>query len=205
MTGAPVLELARQVLRRDAFAVPLRTVAGLRLDREAGALVTASIVLLDAGSLVLLDARQVDAAGMDEPTVLTAAVGALRMPPDLVFVRGHGMAHPQRLGLASRLGLLADVPAIGVDDTALLGTAAALHEIRGAHTPLRDGREQIGWLLRSRPGAAPLVVSPGHRVSMTAAAQLTMRFVTGDRLPEPIRLANPEAIAHFTAIGRAPA
>ena len=70
-----------------------------------------------------------------------------------------------------------------------MGTAAALHEIRGAHTPLRDHGEHVGWLLRSRPGGAPLVVSPGHRVSMTAAAQLVMRYVTADRLPEPTRLA----------------
>ena len=72
----------------------------------------------------------------------------------------------------------------------LVGTAAALHEIRGAHTPLRDRGQQIGWLLRSKPKCNPLIVSPGHRVSMTAAAQLVMRFTTHYRLPEPIRLAD---------------
>ena len=61
--------------------------------------------------------------------------------------------------------------------------------MRGAFTPLRDGPQQIGWLLRSRPDAPPLVVSPGHRVSMPSAPELVMRFVAGDRRPEPTRLA----------------
>ena len=205
MTDAAVPGPARQVLRRDAFAMPLRTVAGVRLARGAGARLAAHLVLLDADTLALLQTRQVEAADGDDTAALAQVLAPLQAQPDLVFVRGHGIAHPQRLGLASRLGVLADLPTIGVDDTALLGTAALLHEIRGAHTPLRDGREQVGWLLRSRPGADPLVVSPGHRVSMTAAAQLTMRFVAGDRLPEPIRLADAAALAAFTATGRAPA
>ena len=66
----------------------------------------------------------------------------------------------------------------------------ALHEMRGAFTPLRDGKEHIGWLLRSKPGCLPLIVSPGHRVAMASAAELVMRFVTRYRLPEPTRLAD---------------
>ena len=65
-----------------------------------------------------------------------------------------------------------------------------LHEMRGAFTPLRDGGQQIGWLLRSKPGCLPLVVSPGHRVAMASAAELVMRFVGTYRLPEPTRLAD---------------
>ena len=99
-------------------------------------------------------------------------------------------AHPRRLGIASHFGVAADLTSIGVATDGLLGTAASLHEIRGAHTPLRDHGEHVGWLLRSKPGSPPLIVSPGHRVSMTAAAQLVMRFVTTDRLPEPSRLAD---------------
>ena len=66
----------------------------------------------------------------------------------------------------------------------------ALHDMRGAFTPLRDGREQIGWLLRSKPGCLPLIVSPGHKVAMPSAPELVMRYVTKYRLPEPTRLAD---------------
>lgn len=172
-------ELAGRLHRRDGFAQPLRTVAGFaaRLGGD-GAAAHAVAVLLDAGTLATIG---------DAHARVPAAPPA---GPDVALVRGHGLAHPRRLGVAAHFGVAADLPTVGVADAPLLGTAAALHPIRGAHTPLRDGREQVGWLLRSRPGAAPLVVSPGHRVSMTAAAQLAMRFVADDRLPEPIRLAD---------------
>lgn len=201
-------EIALRLRKRDDFAQPLGTVAGFdaRFDDD-GRIARVAVVLLDADTLQVLDERLVEAAvalpGLDAPDLLgIRALPALcealaRLPrrPDLAFVVGHGIAHPRRLGIAAHFGVAADLPSIGVADAALLGTAAALHEIRGAHTPLRDQGEHVGWLLRSAPGREPLVVSPGHRVSMTAAAQLVMRYVTNGRLPEPIRLAAQLAAA----------
>ncbi len=34
----------------------------------------------------------------------------LSQKPDLVFVDGHGISHPRRLGVANHFGLLVDVP-----------------------------------------------------------------------------------------------
>ena len=64
-----------------------------------------------------------------------------------------------------------------------------LHTIRGAYTALREHGQQIGWLLRSKAKAPPIVVSPGHRVAMPSVADLCMRFTTDDRMPEPLRMA----------------
>jgi deoxyribonuclease V len=195
-------ELAQRVRRRDDFAQPLRSVAGFDVRFEDdGATACVAVVLLDADTLQPLDEQVVRMAsglpasgdpeliGIRALPALLEALARLAQRPDLAFVEGHGMAHPRRLGVATHLGVATDLPSVGVASEALVGTAAALHEIRGAHTPLRDHGEHVGWLLRSRPGCAPLIVSPGHRVSMTAAAQLVMRYVTGDRLPEPTRLA----------------
>jgi deoxyribonuclease V len=199
------VELSRRVIRRDDFATPLSTVAGFDVgfedDRAAGdrMIVRATAVLLDADTLEVLD-RQVarmpaslayapDLLGFLGLPALFAVLQRLPRRPDLAFVDGHGIAHPRRFGIAAHFGVAADLPAIGVSDEVLVGTFAALHEIRGAHTPLRDHGEQVGWLLRSKVGGLPLVVSPGHRVSMTAAAQMVMRYVESDRLPLPTRLA----------------
>lgn len=202
-------ELAQRIRRRDDFAQPLRTVAGFDAGFEdGGAIARVAVVLLDADTLQVLDERCVRAPaampasgdpeflGVRALPALHEALAQLSCRPDLAFVAGHGLAHPRRLGIAAHFGVAADLPSIGVASEALLGTAASLHEIRGAHTPLRDHGEHVGWLLRSRPGCAPLVVSPGHRVSMTAAAQLVMRYVTDDPLPEPIRLAAGLAARH---------
>ena len=126
-----------------------------------------------------------------ELPALLAALALLSRPPDLVFVDGQGIAHPRRLGIAAHFGVATNLPCIGVAKKILVGEARmALHEMRGAFTPLRDGREQIGWLLRSKPGCLPLLVSPGHRVAMPSAPELVMRYVTKYRLPEPTRLAD---------------
>ncbi|MDQ3040269.1 MAG: endonuclease V, partial [Pseudomonadota bacterium] len=125
-----------------------------------------------------------------ELPALLSALAMLSHPPDLAFLEGHGIAHPRRLGIAAHFGLVSGLPSIGVGKQVLIGTSVThLHEMRGAFTPLRDGREQIGWLLRSKPGCLPLVVSPGHKVALASAPELVMRYVLTTPWPEPTRLA----------------
>ena len=194
--------LAQQVVLRDAFAKPLRTVAGFDVGFEDGGATTrAAAVLLDADTLAVLD-RQVARLPTRMPYVpgllsfrelpaLLAALAQLPQAPDLALIDGHGIAHPRRLGIAAHFGVATGLPSIGVGKQVLVGeTRMALHAMRGAFTPLRDGTTQIGWLLRSKPGCLPLVVSPGHRVALASAPELVMRFTTTYRLPEPTRLAD---------------
>ena len=195
-------ELAGEVSLRDGFAKPLRTIAGFDVGFEdEGATTRAAAVLLDAESLEVLD-QQVARLPTAMPYIpgllsfrelpaLFAALDMLKAKPDLAFVDGHGIAHPRRLGIAAHFGVATGLPSIGVGKKILVGEARmALHDMRGAFTPLRDKQEQIGWLLRSKVGCLPLIVSPGHKVAMASAPELVMRYVTTYRLPEPTRLAD---------------
>ena len=195
-------ELAQQIVLRDQFPKPLRSVAGFDVGFEDdGATTRAAAVLLDADTLDVID-QQIARLPTCMPYIpgllsfrelpaLLAALAMLPHAPDLAFIDGHGIAHPRRLGIAAHFGVLSGLPSIGVGKKILIGTSITnLHDMRGAFTPLRDGREQIGWLLRSKPGCLPLVVSPGHKVAMAAAPELVMRYVTNYRLPEPTRLAD---------------
>ena len=195
-------DLAGDVVLRDGFPTPLRTIAGFDVGFEDdGATTRAAAVLLDADTLAVIDqqvARRPTAMpyipGLLSFRELPALLDALaRLPhaPDLAFIDGHGIAHPRRLGIAAHFGVATGLPAIGVAKKILVGAPRmALHDMRGAFTPLRDGATQIGWLLRSKPGCLPLVVSPGHRVAMASAPELVMRYTRGYRLPEPTRLAD---------------
>lgn len=200
-------QLVQQVELRDRFAQPLRSIAGfVTASEDDGATLRATALLLDADTLAIID-RQVarlpaampeitDLQGFRVLPALLEALAMLKHPPDLAFVDGHGTAHPRRLGIAAHFGVATGLPSIGVATSILTGEPRmALHEMRGAFTPLRDGRQQIGWVLRSRPDSPPLIVSPGHRVAMAAAPELVMRFTTSHRLPEPIRLAGLAAPA----------
>ena len=195
-------DLARQLILRDEFAKPLRTVAGFDVGFEDdGAITRAAAILLDADTLEILDqqvARQPTRMpyipgllSFRELPALLDALAMLRHAPDLAFIDGHGIAHPRRLGIAAHFGVVTGLPSIGVAKNILIGEARmALHDMRGAFTPLRSGKQQIGWLLRSKPGCLPLIVSPGHRVAMPSAPELVMRYVGAYRLPEPTRLAD---------------
>ncbi len=195
-------ELAAQVVVRDGFTKRLRTVAGFDVGLEDdGATTRAAAVLLDADSLEIIASEVArlptrmpeipDLLSFRELPALLAALARLPHVPDLAFVDGHGIAHPRRLGIAAHFGVLTNLPSIGVAKDILIGESRTnLHDMRGAFTPLRDGREQIGWVLRSKPGCPPLLVSPGHRVAMASAPELVMRYTTSHRLPETTRLAS---------------
>lgn len=194
------LELAAKVRLRDGYARPLRTVAGFDVrDEEGGAIARAVAVLLDADTLQVLGSEIARTpTAMDRiPGLLSfrglpallLALEALPQAPDLAFVAGHGIAHPRGLGPAAHFGVASGVPSIGVADEILEGSGSEPHHVRGAYTPLRSEGKQLGWLLRSRVGCDPLVVSPGHRMSMASTADLVMRFTRDHRLPEPMRLA----------------
>lgn len=189
--------VAAQPWLKDRFARPLRRIAGCSLRRDAEGGIHAAIAVVDAATLAPLDRGSASIALDRESDGEAAAIGAcalalaaLREAPELLLVDGHGIDHPQRAGLAVRLGLATDLPCIGVATELLVGSSVtALHDMRGAYTPLRDAGTQVGWMLRSLPGHPPLVVSPGHRVAMASVAELVLRFTGNARLPEPVAAA----------------
>lgn len=126
------------------------------------------------------------------PAIL-AALARLNHPPDLIFCDGQGYAHPRRFGLASHLGVLLDVPAIGCAKSRLIGEPATAGELparAGSWMPLLDDGERIGAILRTRRGARPLYISCGHRVSLERAIALTLAACDGPRVPLPTRRAD---------------
>lgn len=125
-----------------------------------------------------------------EIPALSHVLAEVRQPPGLVLVDGHGYSHPRRLGIASHLGLLLDVPTIGCAKSRLTGEHSPPGLERGARTPLMDGGEVIGLVLRTREAVAPVYVSTGHRIGLEEAAEWVLRLCRGYRLPAPIRLAD---------------
>ncbi|MGV8932366.1 MAG: endonuclease V [Luteimonas sp.] len=192
--------LAGNVILKDGYAKPLRTIAGFNVGFEdSGATVRAAAVLLDADTRQLLD-TQVTRVAMTTPYIpgmlslstlpaLLLALKQLAQPPDLLLIEGHGIAHPRGLGIAAHFGVASGLPSIGVAGRIIIGAGQTPHPVRGAYKPLRYRGAQIGWLLRSKLDCEPLVVSPGHHMSMASAADLVMRYVDQDRWPEPMRLA----------------
>ncbi|MBB3102400.1 deoxyribonuclease V [Azomonas macrocytogenes] len=194
-------QLATQVRLEDDFP-ELRLIAGVDVGFEEGGDITrAAAVLLDARTLELV-AECVARIPTTMPYIpgllsfrelpaLLQAFASLPETPDLVFVDGHGIAHPRRLGVAAHFGVVSGLPTIGVAKKILTGTHAELGLSRGSRADLLDRRgEIIGTVLRSKERCLPLIVSPGHRVSLVSAPDLVLAYLTRYRLPEPTRLAD---------------
>ncbi len=125
-----------------------------------------------------------------EIPILSRAFAKLEREPDLLLVDGQGYAHPRRFGIACHVGLLADIPTIGVAKSRLCGEHAVPALEAGATAELLDRGEVIGLVVRTREGVSPLYVSIGHRIELRQAADWVLRLCRGYRLPEPIRLAD---------------
>ena len=95
-----------------------------RTTRAAVAVLTFPSLQLETSAIARLPTRFPYVPGLlsfrEIPAVL-AAVERLNVRPDLLLCDGQGIAHPRRFGIASHLGLLLDIPAIGVAKTRLIG------------------------------------------------------------------------------------
>jgi hypothetical protein len=105
------------------------------------------------------------------------------------MVDGHGYSHPRRFGFASHLGLLLDLPTIGIAKSRLIGEAGTVAGPRGARADIVDRGEVIGSMLRTRQGVRSVYVSVGHRISLVSAERWALACAR-HRLPEPTRLAD---------------
>jgi len=125
-----------------------------------------------------------------EGPVVLAALAQLGDRPDVLMFDAHGLAHPRRMGLATHLGVLLDMPTVGCAKSRLCGTYVKPNEQRGSWTLLTDGDEAIGAVVRTRDGVRPVFVSIGHRVDLDAAVSVVLGCAIRYRLPEPIRWAH---------------
>ncbi len=125
----------------------------------------------------------------EAPAVLKA-LAELSPSPDLILCDGHGLAHPRRCGLACHVGVLADIPTIGVAKTKLVGSHETVPAQKGTWVPLTDAGECVGAVVRTREAVKPVFVSVGHKVDLHSAVRHVLCCTGRYRLPEPLRWAH---------------
>jgi|SRR5579884_1197746 len=121
---------------------------------------------------------------------LLEAWASLQEQPDALLADGQGLAHPRRFGLACHLGLLLDLPTVGVAKSLLIGKHGPVPEEVGGWAPLEDHGEVVGAALRTRSGVSPIYVSIGHRIDLPSAITLVLRCLGKVRVPETTRYAH---------------
>ncbi|MGF1488076.1 MAG: deoxyribonuclease V [Prochloraceae cyanobacterium] len=193
-------KLRSQVIREDRID-RVKYVAGVDVGfRENYTIAVGAIAVLDFTNL-----KTVEKATASRPTtfpyipgylsfrevpVILDALEKLTVTPDLILCDGQGIAHPKRIGLASHLGVLIDLPTIGAAKSLFIGRHQQLGENKGSWQPLVDREEIVGAVVRSRSGVKPIYVSIGHRISLASAIEYTLACTSKYRLPETTRIAD---------------
>ncbi|NWZ00623.1 ENDOV Endonuclease, partial [Loxia curvirostra] len=212
---ASVVEEDTEPWQKEPQFAGLHRVGGVDLSYCKGdeSRACASLVVLSYPALEVLyqDCRMVPVTApyvagflaFREVPVLVEAVQRLQqeepqLQPQVLLVDGNGLLHPRGFGTACHLGVLTDLPCIGVAKNLLHVDGLARDELHreqvrslqrsGEAFPLTGTSGKVlGMVLRSHSNSSrPLYVSVGHRVSLGTAVRL-VRACCRFRIPEPIR------------------
>ncbi|WP_051027306.1 endonuclease V [Nocardia higoensis] len=193
-------ELRPLVRAADPRPPVFATVAGLdsAYDDNTGLAASAAVVL-DAHTLTPIDTAVAHGevsfpyvpgllAFRELPTTL-AALRQLTTIPDLLVCDAQGLAHPRRFGLACHIGVLCELPTIGVAKNAW-GLWNEPGPRRGDATDILLDGEVVGRALRTRDGVKPVFVSVGHAIGLDTACAQVLALTPHYRQPETTRQAD---------------
>jgi deoxyribonuclease V len=203
-------EMGEKVCLNDVLDLKtIRYLAGVDISNtpfDPKQMIYAAIVILAYPSLDIVEVAETSARqefpyipgllGFREVPALVKAYQKLSIRPDLIMVDGHGVSHPRGLGVASHLGVLLNVPTIGVAKSILVGKPAhPMAAEKGSTSSLQFKGAEIGLLLRSKKNCNPLIISPGHKISLETSLIMVNNCLQKYRLPEPTRQAHIHANA----------
>ncbi|MEK6690279.1 MAG: deoxyribonuclease V [Nitrospirota bacterium] len=125
-----------------------------------------------------------------EGPAIIKAINRLKIKPDVILFDGQGIAHPRGIGIATHIGILLDIPAIGCAKSRLIGEYREPGFSKGEWSPLNFKNRTVGAVLRTREDVKPLFVSPGHRIDLKDSIRIVLGCTTRYRIPEPLRRAD---------------
>jgi deoxyribonuclease V len=206
------LRFAPLVLARDDFT-NVGLIGGVSIRHPDATMVHATVAVLDVTTMKLVDSATARArtsftyvsglrAFQAGPTIISA-FEKLSTVPHVVLWDGHGIAHPRHCGLASHLGILLNIPSVGIAEELVYGTCniADLGKQRGSQILVLDPKDgtEIGAAVRTRSDVRPVYVSIGHRVSLATATRIALQCTPRYRIPEPLRQAR--TLCKVTSLG----
>ena len=191
-------------VREGPMNGPPGLIAGVDVSVK-GSSCRAAIVVLEQPGQALKDVAVVEQAvgwpyvpgllAFREIPPILAAWKKLTLCPDVIMIDGHGRAHPKRFGLACHLGVLLQIPTLGVAKRRYVGQFGVPGLEKGSMSDLTDPKtgEMLGAVVRTRTKVSPVFVSTGHNVSLDEVIALTLQCAVRFRLPEPTRQAHLES------------
>ncbi|MBC7098067.1 endonuclease V [Candidatus Bipolaricaulota bacterium] len=197
------LRAEQEELSRKAIISPLppvERVAGLDVAYRDGEAVAALVLCGKDGEALDFVTAEVPVRFPYIPTYLTwrelpCYLAAIRkaeeagLRADVYLVDGNGILHPRRIGIATHLGVILDLPTVGVAKRRLCGEVNTEGMVVGEWRPVVLDGDTVGAAVRTGRNRT-LFVSPGHRADLESSVELVLGLVREHTLPEPLRWAH---------------
>ena len=195
-------EIATKVILEDRFNKEITSIAGIDIaflgDLAIVACITVSYNSLET-TFKTLSTSSISFPYI--PTLLSFReappiidlINSIESKPDVFLINAHGIAHPFFCGCASYVGVMANIPTIGVASRNLCGEYDGEPKDVGAHIQLSYSGRSIGWIFKSRRGCRPIFISPGHLISLKSSLDIVIKCTKNHKLPEPLYFAHSVA------------
>lgn len=150
--------------------------------------VVTAIVVVDAKSMVILEKKHIitdinfpyipEFISHREGPPSISAYRQLKIDPDLIIVDGNGIIHPRKMGVASYIGLMLNKPTIGIAKYLLCGDVS--------EDTVYIDKEAVGKYIATKDMANPILVNPGHKISLSKSVEIVKSMINGHKLPFPL-------------------
>lgn len=125
-----------------------------------------------------------------ELPAIIKAYKKLQNIPDLIFVDGHGIIHPRKIGIATHLGLILKKPTIGIAKHKFVATFDRLPIKVGEYIKAYVGEEFRGYVYKSKKNCNPIYISPGNLITVKESLDFTLTCMGKYKLPLPVQYAH---------------
>ncbi len=125
-----------------------------------------------------------------EAPLLLPAMRLIRNKVDVWMFDGQGISHPRGCGLATHMGIVANICSVGVAKSLLCGVCDQPPTAVGDAAPVVFEGRIVSQALRTVATAPPVYVSQGNRCTLPQALALAQACAGGSRLPEPTHIAD---------------
>ena len=201
------VELSNKVIPEDVTGVTDKIVGvDVSFSRKDRAVAAAVIIRLKSLEIIEKVTREVELSfpyvsgflGFREVEAMVSVLSEFKSSFDVIMANGHGILHPRGFGLASHVGLVMDMPTIGLAKRLIPG-----NYIKRDTSPSNKGNSSIHLVVLGEKIAGAYVngyyVSVGHKITLHSALKLVKK-VSYYKTPEPIRQAHILATQVFKDI-----
>ena len=187
-------ELAKKVITRDDFDSNVEFICGVDVSyRKKIAYCSAVIINKENFEIIEVVRSKSEIKNpyipglfiLKESAPILQTLRLITRPFQLLLVDGHGVLHPRRCGLACYIGIVTNIPTIGVAKSLLCG------DVQLDNFVTHKG-EILGYALKFNENSKKVAyISVGYKISLLTSIELVKSITKINQyIPEPLRIAD---------------